>query len=209
MNFGSSQSEGSMVPPAMEENEDIVAGIARGDREAERALVSRYMRPIRALLLARTRNPDLAADLAQDVMVEALCALRRDNLRDTAKLGAFLSGIARNVAKSHFRSVVRRPAHVALPENLPDLHVAPDFAEERDQSNRAMAAIQTLDAVDRSILQMTLVDGLKPGAIARHLALSSDVVRQRKIRATRRVTEIVRGLSQKLSSSDIESRRNR
>jgi hypothetical protein len=43
---------------------------------------------------------------------------------------------------------------------------------------------------------MTLVDGLKPGVIAERLRLHPDVVRQRKLRATRRVIDLVRGQSQ-------------
>jgi hypothetical protein len=48
---------------------------------------------------------------------------------------------------------------------------------------------------------MTLVDGLKPGVIAVRLRLSSDVVRQRKVRATRRVMEFVQRKSQTISFS--------
>jgi len=50
--------------------------------------------------------------------------------------------------------------------------------------------------MDKTILQMTLVDGLKPGVIAKRLQLNPDVVRQRKLRATRRVIEFVQRQSQ-------------
>jgi RNA polymerase sigma factor (sigma-70 family) len=193
----------------MEENDNIVAGIARGDRDAERAMVSRYLKPVRALLLARTRNPDLASDLVQDVMVEALCALRRGSLRDPSKLGAFLGGVARNVMNNYFRTMQRRPEHSQLPDDLPDLNSVGLNDEEQHRSALAMDAIGSLEPVDRSILQLTLVEGLKPGAIARRLALSSDSVRQRKRRAILQVMEIVRGLSQSASSDDVPKGRNR
>ena len=63
-----------------------------------------------------------------------------------------------------------------------------------------MDAISSLDAIDKQILQMTLVDGLKPGVIAQRLSLNPDVVRQRKLRATRRVIEFVRRQSQSENS---------
>ena len=47
---------------------------------------------------------------------------------------------------------------------------------------------------------MTLVDGLKPGVIAERLRLNPDVVRQRKLRATRRVIDFVRSPSQTASN---------
>jgi DNA-directed RNA polymerase specialized sigma24 family protein len=68
--------------------------------------------------------------------------------------------------------------------------------EEQERENLAMSAISSLDPLDRSILQMTLVDGLKPGVIAQRLRLNPDVVRQRKLRATRRVIDFVRRQSQ-------------
>ena len=71
------------------------------------------------------------------------------------------------------------------------------------------AAIETLDDVDRSILQMTLVEGLKPGAIGARLRLNPEVVRQRKLRATRRVMEIVRGESQSGPADHIPAGRAR
>jgi len=59
-----------------------------------------------------------------------------------------------------------------------------------------MEAISKLDPSDKAILHLTLVEGLKPGLIAEKLGLSPDVVRQRKVRATRRVAESVASRSQ-------------
>ena len=60
----------------------------------------------------------------------------------------------------------------------------------------AISAIATLDPIDRSILHLTLVEGLKPGVIATRMGMSSDVVRQRKVRATRKLMEFVQNQSQ-------------
>jgi len=71
-----------------------------------------------------------------------------------------------------------------------------DEMEDRQRESLALGAISSLDPVDKSILQMTLLEGLKPGLIAQRLGLSSDVVRQRKVRATRRVVEFIKFRSQ-------------
>ena len=68
---------------------------------------------------------------------------------------------------------------------------------------RALKAISSLDAGGPEHSAMTLIDGLKPGVIAERLRLNPDVVRQRKLRATRRVIEIVHGSSQKGLESHI------
>jgi RNA polymerase sigma-70 factor (ECF subfamily) len=191
---------GSSSQDAALENEQLVSSILGGDRQAERTFALRYMRPVKAMLLARSRNPDLAADLLQDVMIEALCALRRGQLREPAKLTQFVIAIARNVLNSHFRGEVRRPESLELPDNLPDLSLNSEKAEEQARETLALKAISSLEPLDRTILQMTLVDGLKPGVIAERLRLNPDVVRQRKLRATRRVIDFVRSPSQIVSS---------
>ncbi len=173
----------------------LVAAIGAGDRAAEGVFVERYSAKVRVLLIVRSRNPELARDLQQDVMIEALCALRKGQLREAGRLAAFVAGIARNVLNSHFRSQTRAPIEEELPEEIAATHYENplDSMERREMAERAIA---TLDAVDRSILQLTLVDDMKPGMIATRLGLSPEVVRQRKLRATRRVMEFVQRLSQ-------------
>jgi len=82
-----------------QQEEQLVLAIASGDPEAEQIFVLQYLPKVRAMLLARTRDPEVAADLQQDVMIEAICALRRGQLRDAAKLSAFVRGIAGNILK--------------------------------------------------------------------------------------------------------------
>jgi RNA polymerase sigma factor (sigma-70 family) len=176
----------------------LVAAIAAGSPESESVFVARYLPKVRTLLIIRSRNPELALDLQQDVMIEALCALRKGQLRDAERLPAFVAGIARNLLNSHFRGQSRLPLHEELPEEIADrIEENPRDSEAAEERRRmAHEAIASLNEVDRSILQMTLVDDMKPGRIAERLGLNPDVVRQRKLRATRRVMEIVQELSQ-------------
>jgi RNA polymerase sigma factor (sigma-70 family) len=185
-----------------DDNERLVRAIAAGDRAAEREFALRYLPPVRAMLLARSRNPDLASDLRQDVMIEVICALRRGQLREPSKLTPFVIAIARNVLNSHYRASVREPESLELPDDLPNFSSAEETAEVEERENRAMDAISNLEPTDRTILQMILIDGLKPGAIAHRLNLSPDVVRQRKLRAIRRVTGLLLRSSQTGASGD-------
>lgn len=191
-----------------QQSERLVRAIADGHRESEREFVERYCRPVRAMLLARSRNPDLAADLQQDVMIEAICALRRGQLHDPAKLTSFVLAIARNTLNNYFRSSTRTVA-LELPDDLPELSSEADRLEEQEWEPRALKAIAGLDPLDRSILELTLIEGLKPGMIAQQLRLNPEVVRQRKLRATRRVIELVRGSSQKQTSNHMTTERAR
>jgi RNA polymerase sigma factor (sigma-70 family) len=176
----------------------LVAAIAAGHPESESVFETRYLPTVRTLLIVRSRNPELALDLQQDVMIEALCALRKGQLRDAERLPAFVAGIARNVLNSHFRGQSRLPIHEELPEEIADTIEENPLDSEASEERRRIAhqAIASLNDIDRSILQMTLVNDMKPGVIAERLGLNPDVVRQRKLRATRRVVDFVRELSQ-------------
>ena len=180
---------------SLSESARLVRDIAAGVADAERQFALRYMPPVKAMLTARLRDADLASDLKQDVMIEALCALRRGQIQDPEKLTQFVLGIARNCMNNYFRSSKRATA-VELPDDIPDLKNGAYHREEIDQENRALRAIENLDNLDRTILQMTLVDGLKPGVIATQLRINPDVVRQRKLRATRRVIDFLKKESQ-------------
>jgi RNA polymerase sigma factor (sigma-70 family) len=176
----------------------LVAAIAAGSPESESIFMARYMPKVRTLLIIRSRNPELARDLQQDVMIEALCALRKGQLREAERLPAFVAGIARNVLNNHFRGQSKAPILEELPPEIADRATENPLDSQASEERRQLArqAIESLNPVDRSILQMTLVDDLKPGTIAERLGLNPEVVRQRKLRATRRVIEFVRQLSQ-------------
>ena len=178
-----------LAEEAAAENTRLVLAIGNGDQGAEREFALRFLPRLRAMLLARTRNATVAADLVQDAMIEALCALRRGQLREPGKLTAFVLAIARNVLNSHFRTASRQPESLEFPDNLPDLSSIDERMQSEQRESLAARAIESLDPTDKAILQMTLVHGLKPGVIAERLRLNPDVVRQRKLRATRRVME--------------------
>jgi RNA polymerase sigma-70 factor (ECF subfamily) len=175
----------------------LVSGIAKGDLHAEIAFVERFSPRLRLILLARTHDADTAADLTQEVLLEALCALRQGRLREPDKLAPFVMGIARNLLNSHFRDQQRSPRMVEL-EEAPAVAASIEETLQRDQYLKLAAkALATLDKTDHAILRLTLVDDLKPGAIAERLRLNSDVVRQRKSRATKRILEFIQKASQK------------
>jgi RNA polymerase sigma factor (sigma-70 family) len=195
-----------MEVDTVEESERLVLAIASGDREAEQRLVSLYLPKVRLVLKFRTRNAEYAADLLQDVMMEAICALRNGQLREPAKLPAFILGIARNLLNDHFRKTARQPASLESPDELVDLTDATEAIAEQQRHELVRRAISVMEPTDQSILQMTLAEGLKPGVIAARLGINPDVVRQRKLRATRKLVDFVSRLSQKRVAVHIKER---
>jgi RNA polymerase sigma-70 factor (ECF subfamily) len=184
----------SSVLPVPDDQAGLADRIRLGDRDAEDALAAAFHDRVRLMALARTRDRELALDIAQETMADVLVALREGRLREQEKLAGFVYGTARNRISDHYRTVGRRPREEPLDDEPPG-SAAEDPLEQAERNAHVRGALGTLPVMDRRILLMTLVDGLKPGAIARRLSLSDEVVRARKSRAIRKVKEYVDGLS--------------
>jgi RNA polymerase sigma factor (sigma-70 family) len=167
--------------------------VQAGDRAAESDLVQHFGRRVFAMILARTRNADLAGDLTQDALLGMIVALRAGRVQEIDNLTGFVLGTAQNLIANHFRQQARRPEQQALPEEIP----APPAWDDHEHQERAALlakALKRLDANEFQVLRMTLVDNLNPSQIALSLGLSSEVVRQRKSRALKKVSKLVKNI---------------
>jgi RNA polymerase sigma-70 factor (ECF subfamily) len=87
---------------------DFVKRIGLGDRRAEEELVRRYQRGLIYLLKRRTRDPQLALDLAQETFRIAIEKLRQSPIDQVERVGAYLRGTALNLASADVRKLARR-----------------------------------------------------------------------------------------------------
>lgn len=177
-----------------EEQRTLAEGVRNHDSAAEEDFVRLFSNRVACLALARTGNREAARDLTQDVMLAAVLALRNGHLRDGERLAGFVYGTARNLINNYLRTRSRMPQEQPI-EGACALSPLPDPLEEADRDAVVRRALTDLDAIDRKILLLTLVEGLKPGEIAVQLGLTSDVVRARKSRALKKTVERVKELS--------------
>ncbi len=168
--------------------------IREHESSAEEELVSLFSDRVRFLVLARTRDPEAARDLAQEVMLAVVQALRGEQLREPERLAGFVYGIARNMINNYLRTRSRRPRQDSIDVAL-HLESVPEPVEDGERLDLVRRALMALDPTDRKILLLTLVEGLKPGEIGVRLQLSSEVVRARKSRALKKTIEAVKKLS--------------
>jgi RNA polymerase sigma factor (sigma-70 family) len=182
-----------MLDTAGEETVGVVARILAGDRGAEAELVGFLSPRVFSILCARTQDREASRDLLHDALIGILKVLRHGELREPAKLPAFVASVARNVAHSHLRNRVRARLSQPLPDDFP-APAATDAMMASERQARVQRALAQLDATDREILTRVLSGGQKLSAIAVSLGLSPEAVRQRKSRALRKVTEIVKGM---------------
>jgi RNA polymerase sigma-70 factor, ECF subfamily len=99
---------GTALDPASDPPEALAARIQAGDRRAEERVVEIYGRGVAVLLDRHTNGRPEAEDLFQDTFRLVLEKLRRGELREPAKLPAFLAQVARSLAIEHYRKATRR-----------------------------------------------------------------------------------------------------
>jgi len=182
-----------MDAPALPESEPssistLVERAARGDGAAEADLCSRFTPAIRAYASRRLRSPDLVDEFVQDVHLELLLALRAGSVREPLRLGGFVLGICRNVARERARSRERRArlweefggAVAALAEQAPE--------NDTYQVARLEDCLSQLGGRAREVVRLTYVEGESGADIAARLSVSEGnlrVLRHRTLRLLR------------------------
>jgi RNA polymerase sigma-70 factor, ECF subfamily len=182
------------LPPGVSPNDDasiLVERIARGDTAAEDEFVRTFEHDVLRLLRGRTRDHEASRELADDVLMAVVSALRAGRLQDAAKLRAFVRGTARNIANNYLRTRFARPPEEPLDREVAAARPA-DGLEQQERIAFLHRNLLQLAGADRQILLLTMIDGLKPGEIAHRLGLSPETVRTRKSRALQRLIARVR-----------------
>jgi RNA polymerase sigma-70 factor (ECF subfamily) len=172
---------------ASERTLSLAQRIFEGDPSAEQELVTTYRRGVLVIANARTRDREAALDLAQDVLVAVLQALREGKLREPDKLSAFVNGVARNLINHYVVSRVRRAEC-----EIDDECYTADPVEELETSERkrlVRSELAALPVVDQRILLLSLVDGHSLAEVALRLNMSHEAVRARKSRAIRKIAK--------------------
>jgi RNA polymerase sigma factor (sigma-70 family) len=169
----------------------LVRRIRDGDVSAEDELVRSVQPYVLGGLFRRIRDREAVRELANDVLMAVVCALRAGRLRDSAKLLAFVGGTLRNVANGYFRARGLRAGEEPLPAELP-ARAASDGLEDGERDAAMRRGFARLPGPDREILLLTIVEGRPPRQVARDLGLTSEVVRARKSRALQRLITSVR-----------------
>lgn len=169
---------------------------------AEAELVQVFRRPLASLLRWRTRDPELAEELAHDALLAVIQAVRAGRLRENESLAAYLNGTARNLLANRRRRQAASPREVPVEESA--LIQAPPDPEILDRARLARRALASLEGLDRRIVELTLREELGSEEIGRRVGLSPDAVRMRRSRALRRLADRVRGWLRPAPSRPLE-----
>lgn len=145
------------------------------------ARVYRYMR-------TRTRGEGEAADLTQQVFLQALTGFPK--YRGDVPVAAWLFGIARNVATDFHRRSRTAVSWELLPESLHPVEPGPESAVLRSESlSRLQTLLMQLDADKRELLRLRFFAGLNAGEIAIVVGKSQAAVQKQITRTLRSLEE--------------------
>jgi RNA polymerase sigma-70 factor (ECF subfamily) len=174
---------------------ELTNRIRNGDPLAEEEFVRAYEAAVLLIASARTKDREAARDLAQDILIASLKALRDGQLREPAKLDAFVAGTARNVINNYFRSKARRRETALTSAAEPSFELTSQL-ELTEKQNLIRRELESYSLLDQQILLLSVVDGHSSAEIATRLKISHDAVRQRRSRVVRKLIKKFSRLSQ-------------
>lgn len=149
---------------------------------------------LRALILRRVRDPEVAADILQDAAVTTLEKLRNGEIAHPENLGGYLYRVAINHLRNHRR---KDRSSLSSPEQLDELRDSvddPDW-ERVGRPQWAAAARRMLEempaARDRELLVRFYLNDEDKDAICRELHLSQEHFNRVIFRARNRFRELL------------------
>lgn len=165
----------------------LVSAAAAGDRAAETELVRRFGAAVRTFARRRLRGADAVEEFAQDVFLRFVQALRAGAIEDGARVGGFVLGICKNLARERARAAERRAELWAQFGS-----VLADAADEPARAQYELALLEDcLSQIahrSREVLRQAFIDGESAAEIAARLAMTESnvrVVRHRALAAIR------------------------
>ena len=177
-----------VLPP----QSDLPAPVA--DPVSHLAAVYRDFPGLRALILRRVRDPELAADILQDAAVTTLEKLRNGEIAHPENLGGYLYRVALNHLRNHRR---KDRSAISSADALDELPASENDAAWDDVRGRqwATAARRMLEemplARDRDMLVRFYLDDEDRETICRELGLSEEHFNRVIFRARNRFRELI------------------
>jgi RNA polymerase sigma-70 factor, ECF subfamily len=180
-----------VMQPAITD-EQLLALIPRcqaADQAAIEAVYHLYGDRLYRYLLARTGDPDAAADLSTELFVRMIQHIGRFRLkrdRPAASFSGWLYRIAANLLTDHYRSRGRTPG--ALHDTLPAPDDATDpqrYAEQQETSAQLAAALEQLSEEQRLVILGKFAEEMSNAEVAVWLGKSEGAVKSLQHRALR------------------------
>ncbi len=175
----------------------LLEQVRRFDPDALRTLHNRFYEAVYRYVHFKVGDPQASEDLASEVFVRVLEALKRGVAWRTTP-DAWIFGIARNVVADYYRQRSRQ-VEVALEEHLvtPDGNDLAGWVMALERQEALTQAIALLTDEQRDVILMRFMEGLSIRDVAEALNKTSGAVKGLQYRALRALSEAMGHLSGK------------
>ena len=167
-------------------DEDLMARVAGGDRDAFGDLYRRYARAVLGLALRRLGDRGRAEDAVQEAFA-SIWRSARSYRRERGPVAPWLYTVARNAIADRGRARVEPPVE---PTDTPsDSLGPPDRAEQAWVAWRVHRALEELPETERSVLELAYWSGLSQSEISDFLGVPLGTVKTRTRSGLRRLAD--------------------
>lgn len=152
------------------------------DSKAIGAIYDQYFSEVYRYVLYRIGDQVLAEDIASDVFIRLLEAVK-DGRAPQTNLKGWLIGTASHVVADHLRKKYRRPEN-EIPESLPDLNPSPASEVDKREQNRAVqSAYKQLTSEQQDVLALRFGQGYSLEETAEFMNKNVNAVKALQFRA--------------------------
>lgn len=163
-------------------NSTDLDGLRRLDPQVISAVYERYFPDVYRYVRYRLNDERAAEDIASEVFVRLLEAVRANRAPET-HLKAWLLATAAHMTADHFRKAYRRPTG-DLPDDLPDLNDNPPAGyEDRERARQLYTALSALTDEQQHVISLRFNLGLSLEETAQQMKKNVNAIKQLQFRA--------------------------
>ncbi|WP_108260370.1 RNA polymerase sigma factor [Mangrovicoccus ximenensis] len=172
-----------MAVPPPEEDRTLLAGAARGDRDAMRRLYARHHDALYAFLRLRCGNDATAMDVLQEAMLEVWRSAPKFAGKSSVRTWIF--AIARNKLSDQWRRSSRLSYVEDVPESADDAPDAVAVIGAAQDASKLRACLAKLKKAQLAVIRLAFYDELPYDEIAEIEGIPAGTVKTRIFHAKR------------------------
>jgi RNA polymerase sigma factor (sigma-70 family) len=179
-------------------DEELIKGLKQGNEASQSAFIKVFGPCLKYFIIRKFHllEPD-AEDVVAETFYKVVVNVQKYQVEKGAKFSTWVFGIALRIATDWLRKNMKYSQMVHGAAERLAVDPAGSSPEEVSKAGLLMQeALSCLDPIDRQILEWRSHDG-KLAEIAKYLGMEQGTVRQRKLRALKKLKEIYESLLKK------------
>lgn len=172
-----------MIAASLNNEKELLLLVAEGDEKAFRQLFNHYWDKIYSVAFTLTKSSVLSEEIVLDVFLKLW--LKRERLASVEKLDAYLFTIAKNHIYNELRKkIAEQPFVECLEQHFVECFAVPDKIMQLKETKLLIdKAVGQLPQQQRTVYEMSRIEGLDYATIAKKLGISRSTVKNHMTKA--------------------------